>query len=198
MLSELIGREMYSRHRRTYPAFLFAICMVSTPVRLASAQSTELPQGARVRVDVGPVLVGVLVGARNDTLLILTRENRDTTAVALTAVRSLEVSTRRNGHAVKGAAVGLAIGAISGFAVAAAVGSPRADGPVAGSNTAQALGILGGVGASAGAAVGAVVGSLFRTDRWEPVVYPHFGLSPGAPATQTFVGIRYRPNPHEP
>jgi hypothetical protein len=198
MLSELFSREMYSRHRRTYAALLFVLSMVNAPVRLASAQSTQLPQGARVRVDVGPVLMGVLVGARNDTLLILTRDNGDTTAVPLNAVRRFEVSTRRNSHAVKGAAVGLAIGAISGFGVAAAVGSPRADGPFAGSNTAQALGILGGVGALAGAVVGAVVGSLFRTDRWEPVVYPHFGLSPGAPATQTFVGIRYRPNPHEP
>jgi hypothetical protein len=119
--------------------------------------------------------MGVFVGARNDTLLIFTKENRDTTAVPLNAVRRFEVSTRRDSHAVKGAALGLAIGAISGLAIAAAVGPPRADGPFAGSNTAQAVGIFGGVGALAGSAVGAVVGSLFRTDRWEPVVYPHFG-----------------------
>jgi hypothetical protein len=135
------------------------------------------------------------MGVRNDTLLILTKENRDTTAVALTAVRRLEVSTRRNSHAVKGAVVGLAIGAVSGLGIAAGVGSPRADGPFADSNTAQAVGIFGGVGALAGLAVGAVVGSLFHTDRWEPIVYPHFGLSPGARAAQTFVGIRYSGSP---
>lgn len=171
--------------RRAGAAVLFMVS-VASPVRLASAQSTELPQGARVRVDAGPVLTGAFVGARNDTLLIVTTGTHDTTAVPLNAVRTFDVSTRRTGHAIKGAALGLAIGAISGFAIAAAVGSPRADGPFAGSNAAQSVGIFGGVGALAGSAVGAVVGSLFRTERWERVVSPHFGLSLG-----TSVHIQY-------
>ena len=184
MLSILIRLEKYARRRRALAALLFFAMVVSAPVPFASAQSTELSHGRRVRVDFGPVLAGVFVGARSDSLLIMTQGNRDTIAVPLNAVRRFDVSTGRNGHTVKGAALGLAVGAISGFAIAAAIGSPRADGPFAGSNTAQAVGIFGGVGALAGSAVGAVVGSLFRTDRWEPVVYPHLGTSPGAPATE--------------
>ena len=78
MLSMLIRREIDARRRRALAALLFVVGLVSAPVRLASAQSSGLPQGARVRVDVGPVFTGVFLGARNDTLLILT-DNRDTT-----------------------------------------------------------------------------------------------------------------------
>lgn len=166
------------------------LSMICAALQPAGAQGTDLPVGARVRVDVGTLVTGTFLGVRNDTLLIAGDRDRDTSRVALRAVSELDISRVRPGHALKGAALGLALGAISGVALLTAAGSPRADGPFAGSGSAQAIGAL-GVGALVGAAIGAAVGSQLRSDHWEPVVYPRFGRAQGPSATSARMGVRY-------
>ncbi len=135
-------------------------------------------QRMRVRSTVAHTaeLVGVFEGVRADTLMVRDDDRSVATAVPLATVDRLQVSRGRHSHWMTGAAIGFAVGAVTGVIVGVA-GHNDTDWLI-GSGASAFLGAV--LLAPIGAGTGPVVGLLVRTERWQTV--PLDGIGPGSPA----------------
>ena len=133
--------------------------------------------GTRIRVSTpsagGDGLVGSLVGLVGDTLTLLPAKRSDTTVVVILSDRTrLERSMGRHTHALKGAGIGLLVGATGG-AIAGHVSGDDKGGwfGYTASDKAHIGAVTFGI---AGALVGLAIGGNLQTEEWQLV-----RLSPG-------------------
>ena len=166
--------------RRIHPTqtvFAIGIVLASSLAPPAHAQRPELLVGEGVRVWSNPIVVGRVVRANGDTLVLLTRRG-ETTVVSLSSVDRVDVSTRKDRHALKGAAIGALLGLGSGLALGFSLGSGNHNGGPFSSVTQPQVGaVIGAAGALVGAGIGGVIGALTKTDHWEIVSPARRGLS---------------------
>jgi hypothetical protein len=169
-------------------ALLLALTAPASPL---GAQDGDLPHGrARVRLEVGGPIEGVYVGRTKDSLLMVF-DGSDTTRMALSEVKELELSLGTERHPLKGLLLGAAWGAaISGtiaFAGTPARGNP--DSLIPEHSPAQAALIEGSFGALVCAPIGLIIGALNQTEHWLPQAIPQLDLRI-APRTASQRGTR--------
>jgi len=162
------------RTRRTSAAGVLLALVCGLASTLAAQNPHPLRVGDRVRLSVVPVagptaeasgpkrLVGSLMRLTADSAAVYDDERAETVAVALDAVRGIEISHGRHGHGGRGALIGLAAGLAGGVASESSGGDYKG----------LAVGALGLGGALVGTGVGALVGSLIRSERWGPARLP--------------------------
>ena len=156
----------------------------------ATAQSASLAPGARVRVtapnDNLKRVVGTVAEVRNDSILLV--NNRESRAVALANVTSLEVSKGQRSMFLRDAGLGLGIGAVAGYVMGYATYEECNPDPYGffdcmfePESRGQAATWGGLVGGALGLVSGALVGAFHRVDRWESLtVPPRVTIRPGA------------------
>lgn len=147
--------------------------------RSADAQvERSVRAGDRVRVHAldGPIVIGVVEDVSRDTLRLRNDDGGTPRIVPVWQVGRLEVSagqTSRESNMLRGAATGLAVGALVGGALGAAtcVGGSDGFGGSCSSNGKRAQFVLGGaliLGVPA-AALGAVIGAASPLELWRKV-----------------------------
>jgi hypothetical protein len=180
-------------------------CLLASPPALRAQVVDDLAPGTRVRV-VEPGtgrIVGTVSALRGDTLVVLSGSGSSARTVSLpvSSMRSLQVSRGRPSRpasALRGAAIGLASGAVAGL-VGATAPSLFMDEPC--DRTADDLlclstaewamfGVL--FGAPAGAAWGGAVGFLFPQERWHSIsarTAPTLSLTTSGAAVQLGISL---------
>lgn len=163
------------------------ICLVAFAAPALSNAQTEairewpIAAGARVRI-VSPVLgskrqTGSVVAATQDTLVFRSADASTSTAIGTPNIAKLEVAQGKHANKVKGAVLGLGIGAVAG----AILGYTTHKSGCKDQNTGCfAIDFGPGGDAAFGAGlfgiVGLVIGTIagtHQTDTWVPVAVPH-------------------------
>jgi len=152
--------------RRVLAALLLAAALGALPVPAFAQPSGPPASGARVRFrtdSAGDTWVqGTLLGASRDSLWLRRQASGDTLVMERAQLRRIQAFAGRTSNAVKGAEVGVAVGAAVGFGLLLEFSSG------AHKSTGEVLFATGLVGA-AGGLVGALVGSGIKSDRWTDV-----------------------------
>ncbi len=153
------------------PAPVAAAPVPAVPERKAARELPAAPPGvfapgARIRYSTGdvPALLRTvrLVGLEGDTIVVQREATVGVQRLPLSSLTTLEVSTGRHGHVIKGLIIGTLIGA-AGTCPAAAVDKTL---------TQEEQGAFCVVGTSMTASMGAGVGALVRHEGWRPVERP--------------------------
>jgi hypothetical protein len=147
---------------------LFVVSVIAAGA--ASAQSLPTPP-ARLRIatpELGKsTAIGTLLAVRGDTMLMRLEDSADTTALAMSDLTKLEVSTGHRRPIARGLGIGLLAGAAIGVVVGAASGDDREGFISLSAEEKAAVGAVffGGVGGVAGG----IIGATRRVERWQRV-----------------------------
>lgn len=164
--------------RTTISTLLLLGLVVPTP--LAAQAANGLAPGSRIRV-AAPTVTDARAAGSLDSIdaaaLHLTLQDGGRLTVPRRAVESIEVSTGRRSHWVRGAGIGALVGlAFSG--TLAIVGANQGDSELTSLDNAM-YGAFIVITTAGSAVVGGITGAFIRTEQWEPV-----------PAENVQVGVR--------
>lgn len=160
------------------------------------AQAAPLRVGARVRAQpTGPGtrwVQGQLVALTADSVTIRIRKGGDTVSLATSTLARFQVSHGRHAQTVKGAVIGLGLGAGAGLVVGLALKSDTCtDFCEIEVTTGDVLAVT-ALGAGLGAGTGMLIGAVTHAERWQPVNMPHSALRLGPTVKGALVGLRVR------
>ncbi|HUL50326.1 MAG TPA: hypothetical protein VLT79_09960 [Gemmatimonadales bacterium] len=159
------------------PAAITIALSMSSLLPVPAQTAHVLARGDKVRLQVDlpyQQIVGTLISLDSDTLRVVpdygatVAGKSPTVAVPRRSIRLAEIRVPGHSHAGKGAAIGLAVGALvgGGLAYAATPGCSPDEWCIVDPKTdAAAAGVL--IGGLVGAGVGAIAGASSR-ERWEP------------------------------
>jgi hypothetical protein len=162
-----------------------AACGVVLVVQLLGAswlpaqQVPEVKEGSRVRVSTEPDLVRpnpfvtTLVRLTPDSMTVVASSGGAELSIPNSAVTRLEVSGGKQGRALRGLGIGMAVGTAVG-GLAWALGSGSCEGELCGTGIDDAVSATFGslalvTGALGGATVGLLIGAARPAERWDPV-----------------------------
>lgn len=177
--------------------WLLAILAFAAPLSAQDTTAARPPSGlqvgSRVRIAtaVGPGMrVGAITALTRDTLLLAERGGGET-AIALSAITSVERSTGKHRHVLKSAGIGAAVGVGVGVIAGLASGNDPEDSFLRfdAGDKAAILGLGFGVVGFAG---GAIFGALNPHEGWTPVAVPlHATRSSGRSRPTLGIGLSF-------
>ncbi len=157
---------------------------------IAAQQPISIPPNARMRIS-APTreldsAVAVVVEQRGDSLTIRLLSSKQTLTLNRAELSSLEVSRAQHRHPLKGAGIGLVVGAALGGVIGFVGGDDECtqspDSFFGGCFLALTAGqkaAAGAVGLGAtGALIGAIVGAFHKTDVWSPIQLRNVVIAP--------------------
>lgn len=146
---------------------------------LLPGQPTAIQRGSRVRIEGTRTIKGLYAGMREDSILVLRSDAQDTVPIALSSISGVAISKGHHGHAIKGLKLGLIAGAGAVLLADAVFGPPPLNncvGPAC-PFIYTFTPVLTAAGAVAGGLIGGLVGALWRSEAWQAIQTPSFGMS---------------------
>ncbi|HYW30097.1 MAG TPA: hypothetical protein VE869_01235 [Gemmatimonas sp.] len=170
-----------------------ATATISAPAS-AQAGTPPLRAGTRVRVTSAQwksnELVGTIEQSRGDSLFVRVSGHDTSVAVAVSAIRKLDVSQGQRSRPWRGLGVGAGVGGVIGALWGLSI-TPDKRGMIVNTRGEQAM-VLGISMAIIGAPVGLVTGVLTKSEGWKAVAPPEGRVRIGMAPTQSGLAMRGR------